>query len=456
MEQRSVRVLLRGRPQPAEPAGPDSVRQEKGEEFLTAMDRKVEPPPRWRRLVVRGVGAALVAGILAMAYWRFALTRTLAVNADHLVIAPVRVGVFAEYIPAQATIQPRVTAYLDAVEGGQVAERLVEEGTLVKRGQVIVRLKNTNLELEVLGRQAQLMEQLDRLNSTLLSFQQARLGHERELIDAGAQVRQITQRLARRQALGVAGAVPAAEIDELKIDLDHYRSLEQKMTEARDVDAQFQARQMAQLRAAIKATQDNISMAGQTLQSLAVKAPISGQLSALDADLGAAKAAGQRIGQIDDSTSYKAEARVDEFYLGRIAIGQSATTDIEGQKLHLEVAKVYSEVRDRQFKVDLFFTGAAPRSLRRGQTLQLRLEIGAAHQSLVTANGPFYQDTGGAWVFVLSASGAEAERRNVRLGRHNPEQIEVLSGLSAGEQIITSSYESLRAFDRIHIRGNSN
>jgi len=456
MEQRSVRVLFRGPPQPEEPGGPDSAREEKGEEHLTAMDRKVEPPPRWRRRVVWGVVAALLIGATGAAYWRFALTRTLALNRDHLIIAPVKVGVFAEYIPAQATIQPRVTAYLDAIEGGQVAEKLVEEGAYVKRGQVIVRLKNTNLELEVMGRQAQLMEQLDRLNSTLLSFQQARLGHERELIDASAQVRQIAQRLVRRQALGVAGAVPAAEIDELKIDLDHYRSLEQKMAEARDVDVQFQAKQMKQLREAIKATQDNISMAGETLQSLAVKAPISGQLSALDADLGAAKAAGQRIGQIDDSTSYKAEARVDEFYLGRIAIGQSGTAEIDGQVLALEVAKVYPEVRDRQFKVDLFFTGAAPRSLRRGQTLQLRLEIGAAHQSLVTANGPFYQDTGGAWVFVLSPSGTEAERRNVRLGRHNPEQIEVLSGLSAGEQIITSSYESLREFDRIHIRGNSN
>jgi HlyD family secretion protein len=405
---------------------------------------------------VWGLAAAALMGVMAAAYWRFALTRTLTVNADHLVIAPVKVGVFAEYIPAQATIQPRVTAYLDAVEGGQVAERLLDEGAFVKRGQVIVRLKNTNLELEVLGRQAQLMEQLDRLNSTLLSFQQARLGHERELIDASSQVRQITQRLARRQALGVAGAVPAAEIDELKIDLDHYRSLEQKMAEARDVDVQFQAKQMKQLRDAIKVTQDNISMAGETLQSLAVKAPISGRLSALDADLGAAKAAGQRIGQIDDSTSFKAEARVDEFYLGRIAIGQSATTEIEGQALHLEVAKVYSEVRDRQFKVDLFFTGMAPQSVRRGQTLQLRLEIGAAHQGLVAPNGPFYQDTGGAWVFVLSPAGTEAERRNVRFGRHNPEQIEVLSGLRAGEQIITSSYDALRAFGRIHIRGNSN
>jgi HlyD family secretion protein len=420
------------------------------------MDRKVEPRSPWRRRLVWAVAALVVLGIVGGAYWKFALTRTLVVNRGQVVIASVDAGVFAEYIPAQATIAPRTTAYLDAVEGGQVAEKLVEEGAFVKRGEVLVRLKNTNLQLEVLGRQAQLMEQLDRLNSTMLSFEQARLGHERELIDANAQVRQLSQRLTRRQALDVAGAVPASELDELRIDLDRYRKVEQKMLEAREVDQKFQTQQLAQLRDAIKATQANIGMAGETLQSLAVKAPITGQLTSLDAELGAAKSPGQRIGQIDDLTAYKAEAGVDEFYLGRIAIGQAATAQIDGHLQHLEVAKIYPEVRDRQFKVDLFFTRPAPQSPRRGQTLQVRLEIGAAHRSLVIGNGPFYEDTGGTWAFVLSPTGDEAQRRNVRLGRHTPEQVEVLSGLSPGERVITSSYESMRAYDRIRIRGNSN
>jgi len=426
-----------------------------GRERFSPIDRMLAPRGRGRRRLLWAGGALLLIGCAGVAYWRFALTRTLVADRHQLVVATVRRGVFSEYIPATASIEPRVTAYLDAVEGGQVAERLVEAGAFVKRGQVLVRLNNTNLQLEVLGRQAQLMEQLDRLNSTLLSFQQARLGHERELIDAGAQVKQLSQRLARRQALGVAGAVPAAEIEEIEIDLERYRNLESKMLEARAVDRQFQDQQITQLRAAIQTTQQNIARAGETLDSLAVKAPIAGQLSSLDAELGAAKAPGQRIGQIDDSTSFKAEANVDEFYLGRVAIGQRATTQIDGHTQTLEVAKVYPQVRDREFKVDLFFTGAAlPVSLRRGQTLQVRLEIGAARDTLVTGNGPFYEDTGGAWVFVLTSSGAAAERRNVRLGRRNPEQIEVLSGLSAGERIITSSYESLRAFDRISIRAN--
>lgn len=420
------------------------------------MDRRVEPPPSVRRWLLWAVAVVVLVGAAAVAYTRFALTRTLAVNRQQLVIASVKTEVFTEYVPATATIAPRVTAYLDAVEGGQVAEKLVEEGVLVKQGQVLVRLKNTNLQLEVLGRQAQLMEQLDRLNSTVLSFQQAKLAHERDLIDASAQIQQLSQKLARRQALGAAGAVPAAEIDELRIDLDRYRNLQKKMEEAREVDRKFQTQQLAQLREAIKTTQANIAMAGETLQSLNVRAPITGQLSALDAELGAAKAPGQRIGQIDDFTTYKAEASVDEFYLGRVALGQVATANIDGQPQRLEVAKVYPQVLSRQFKVDLLFTGPPPQSLRRGQTLDVRLEIGAAHRSLVTGNGPFYEDTGGTWVFVLTKSGTEAERRNVRLGRRNPEQIEVLSGLSAGERIITSSYDSLRAFDRLSLRGPAN
>ncbi|MFL6606286.1 MAG: efflux RND transporter periplasmic adaptor subunit [Steroidobacteraceae bacterium] len=442
MNARIARTLLRSRPRP----------ESESDEHLSAMDRRAEPLPRIRRRVLLAVGITLVAGMLGVGYVKLGLTRTLAVSRDQVVIAPVKSDVFTEYIPSEARIAPRKTAYLDAVEGGQVSEVLVEEGALVERGQVLVRLNNTNLQLEVLGRQAQLMEQLDRLASTTLSFEQARLGHERDLIDATAQIRQLSQRLARREASG--GAVPAAEIEETRIDLERFRNLEIKMTEARDVDRKFQTQQMAQLRDAVKTTQQNLARAGETLQNLAVRAPIRGQLSALDADLGAAKAPGQRMGQIDDSTAYKAEASIDEFYLGRVAVGQLATAEVDGHPQRLEVAKVYSQVRDRQFKVDLVFTGSAPQSLRRGQTLQVRLEVGAAHKSLVTANGPFYEDTGGTWVFVLARSGREAERRNVRLGRRTPEQVEVLAGLSAGERIITSSYEQLRAFDRIRIRGD--
>jgi len=422
------------------------------DEKFTPMDRRLETKSRWRRwlLPVAGVTVLLVAGIAV--YARYALTRSVTVREASVVIARVRRAAFTEYVPATAVVAPRRTAYLDAVEGGQVAEVLVEEGAFVARGQVLLKFKNTNLQLEMLGRQAQLMEQLDRLNQTILSFEQARITHQRDLIDTSAQIESLTQRQQRREALRGSGTVSQEELAELAIDIDKTRKLQAAAIEARDLDEKFRSEQLAQLRSSITTTRENLEMASQALQSLSVKAPISGQLTALDADLGAAKAPGQRIGQIDDSTAYKVEAGVDEFYLGRVKPGQSATAEWNGKNWKLEVAKVYPQVTDRQFKVDLYFTQeAAPEGLRRGQSMEVRLEVGAPSQGLVTANGPFFEETGGSWVFVLPPTGNVAVRRRVRFGRRNPEQIEVLSGLAEDERIVSSGYEQLRKFDRIEI-----
>jgi HlyD family secretion protein len=428
----------------AQPAADD-------EEKFSAMDRRVEPPPRGRRRLLLGIGIAVLLTAFIALYARYALTRSATVRAASVVIAPVKRSVFTEYVPATAVVAPRTTAYLDAVEGGQVAEVLVEEGAFVTRGQVLLKLKNTNLQLEMLGRQAQLMEQLDRLNQTILSFEQARVAHERDLIESSAQIEQLSQRQQRREALRASGLVAQQELDELGIDLTRARKLHASSLTARDIDEKFRKEQVTQLRSAVTTIRENLAMASETLQSLSVQAPISGQLTALNADLGAAKAPGQRIGQIDDSTTYKIEASVDEFYLGRVKPGQSATAVANGKTWKLEVAKVYPQVTSRQFKVDLHFAEAVPEGLRRGQSMEVRLEVGAPSKGLVTANGPFFEETGGQWVFVLPPSGNVAQRRPVRFGRRNPEQIEVLAGLAAGERIISSGYEQLRKFDRVEI-----
>ena len=432
--------------------GPQLVVDE--EEKFSAMDRRVDTVVGTRRRwLLVGAGAAVLLAVAAALYVRFALTRSVTVREASVVIAPVRMEVFTEYVPATAMVAPRTTAYLDAVEGGQVAEVYVEEGVFVKRGQVLIKLKNTNLQLEMLGRQAQLMEQLDRLNQTILAFEQARVTHEKELIESSAQIDQLEQRQQRREALRATGMVSKEEVDELAIDLTRARKLQAAATEARDIDDKFRNEQVAQLRSAIKTTRENLDVASETMESLLVKAPITGQLTALSADLGAAKTPGQRIGQIDDSTAYKVEAGIDEFYLGRVKPGQLATAESNGKTWKLEVAKVYTQVTDRQFKVDLYFTAAAaPEGLRRGQSMQIRLEVGAPSRGLVTANGPFFEETGGNWVFVLPPTGTVAQRRAVRFGRRNPEQIEVLAGLTAGERILSSGYEQLRKFDRIQIK----
>lgn len=427
-------------------------RAENEDEKFSPMDRRVQAKPRGRRWLLVGISAAVLLAAVAL-YARYALTRSVTVREASVVIARVRRAVFTEYVPATAVVAPRRTAYLDAVEGGQVAERLVEEGAFVTQGQVLLKLKNTNLQLEMLGRQAQLMEQLDRLNQTVLSFEQARVTHQRDLIDTTAEIESLTQRQKRRQALwDNGGTVSQEELAELAINIDKNRKLQAAALEARDLDDKFRNEQLAQLRSSIKTTRENLVMAGTTLDSLTVKAPIAGQLTALDAELGAAKAPGERIGQIDDTTAYKVEADVDEFYLGRVKPGQPAAAESNGKTWKLEVAKIYPKVTERQFKVDLYFSeGSAPEGLRRGQSIQVRLEVGAPSKGLVTANGPFFEETGGNWVFVLPPSGNVAQRRTVRFGRRNPEQIEVLAGLAEGERIISSGYEQLRKFDRIKI-----
>ena len=228
-----------------------------------------------------------------------------------------------------------------------------------------------------------------------------------------------------------------------------YRPVSSDLSEAKEVDERFQSTQIVRLDEALEAMNRNLGIARENLQNLTVTAPISGQLTLLEANVGESKSAGERIGQVDQVDAFKVTALVDEFYIARIAQGQFATVEIDDQDYGLEVTIVYPGVQNRQFEIDLLFTGDAPRGIRRGQTLRMRLEIGQPADSLVLANGSFYDDTGGQWVFVVEASGNEALRRPVRFGRRNPEGIEVLEGLRQGETVITSSYDQLLDFERI-------
>jgi HlyD family secretion protein len=422
------------------------------DEVLSSMDRQVVV--RWitRRRVLVAAGIGLLVALAALGYSQFALARTITVELGRVTTSAVKRGVFEDHIPATGVVVPKNTAFIDAVEGGQIAEILVEEGARVDSGQPLVRLKNTNLRLEVLGREAQLLEQLDRLSSALLSFQQARLQHDRELIESGAQIEQAERLLARRKALQVTGTVAVADIDDSELTVTRLRKVHAALEEAADVDRKFQTSQIAQIEEAIRTTRRNLAMIGESLESLTIRAPFAGQLTVLDAHLGESKAPGQRIGQLDRPDEYKVEALLDEFYLARVTVGQEGTARIGGDDRRLRIAKVYPHVRQRQFKVDLTFEDEPGTSIRRGQTLQIRLRLGESAPGLVVGNGAFYDDTGGRWVFVLAPGRGTAERRDVKLGRRNSEEVEVVSGLAPGEEVVTSSYEPFRRFDRIRFR----
>jgi HlyD family secretion protein len=221
------------------------------------------------------------------------------------------------------------------------------------------------------------------------------------------------------------------------------------------LDEQFGANQLVRMSEALDGMNKNLAIARESLSNLVIVAPIDGQLTMLEANTGESKARGQRVGQVDELDEFKVSAFVDEFYLSRVVVGQLADVEIDGESFGLEVVKEYPGVRDRQFEIDLKFTGQALPQLRRGQTVRMRLEIGQPADTLVLANGVFYDDTGGQWVFVVDASGEFAVRRDVRFGRRNPEGVEVLEGLREGERVITSGYESFEPFDRIQFDGGA-
>jgi HlyD family secretion protein len=432
-------------------------REEADEVAVSGMDRRVSQPLLSRSQVIALIGGALFVAAAAYGYVRYGLERTLSMDVERLVVSTVKPGSFHDYIPITGNVQPRETVYLDAVDGGQVVELLVEEGAVVAAGQPLVRLNNTNLQLQVINSEAQLSEQLNRLTSTKLAFEQSRLRNRRELIDMEFQVEQTAQRLRRMQSLAETGAIKRSDIEDAELDLNRLRGLLAAAQEAKRIDETFQKEQIEQVNNTIAQLNKNLSIARQNLDNLTIKAPIAGQLTSLEAHPGESKRPGERIGQIDQIDTYKVEALVDEHYLARAAVGQEATAQIDGAEYRLQLTKLYSEVRNRQFKVDMTFDGDAPKSdapksVRRGQSLQLRLAIGASSQGLVVANGPFYEDTGGQWAFVVD--GGQAQRRPIKLGRRNPESVEVLEGLSANDRVITSSYESLKDFTRIELRGD--
>ncbi len=421
----------------------------------TAMDRDVKARLLTPRLALNAAGVLLM--ITLATYWALHFGRnSVRVDRGRLTLSMVGVGTFRDYIPVTGVVQPETTVYLDVAQGGQVEERLVEEGASVHQGEPLVRFRNTALELQVTAQEAQLAESLFQLSSVGLQMQNSRLQHQRDLTEANAAIADSERRLSRLRPLLADGFVRRADVDDEEATLRRYREEREAVAETRALDLRAQADQTRQLNDALAQLERNHKIAQHTLEDLVVRAPIDGQLTTLDAEIGSSKSPGQHIGQIDREGAFKVSVPVDEFYLGRIVGGQEGATDIEGRPWRLVVNKIHPEVKNRQFSVDMQFRASPPASLRRGQSVQIRLEIGEPSQGLVVENGPFYDDSGGRWVFVVSTDGHRADKRTVALGRHTPQSVEILSGLVAGERIVTSSTADFRDLDTLDISGGSN
>ncbi len=417
------------------------------------MDRKVQK----KTPIGKRVGYAAAALLVVAFGWWFVETllqgRSLTVNSQRITVSPVTVGAYEDFIPLRGRLVPRSTVYLDAIEGGRVEEILVEDGAIVEAGDPIAVLSNTNLQLEVLGREAAVTEQLNNMRTIELQLEQNRLSHKRNLIEIDYQIKRLTRAVARQRDLASKDLASRSTIEELEDELTYFENRRDITLESQETDVRMQEQQLRQLREAGGQLQAGLGFARKNIDDLRVRAPLPGKLSGFDIEVGQSIGRGERLGQIDDPNGYKLNVRIDEFYIDRVDLQQSAVAEHNGRDIELNISKIYPQITDGQFEVDMVLADE-PDGLRRGQTKQVRLTLGDNTDAILIPNGAFYQETGGNWIFVVSADRSEAIRRNVRMGRRNDEFIEVLDGLEPGEHVITSPYTSYIDMDRLALDDN--
>ena len=413
-----------------------------------AMDRVVERKKIDKKILI---GGAVAAGLLLLLiFWIFAPSAgSMTVERDRLTVSAVQSGTFEDFLPLRARVTPSVTVYLDAVEGGRVEQKIVEDGTQVVQGQLLAVLSNANLQLSTLARQTEVEQQLNNMRSQELALAQTRNTNMRDLNQAETELAKARRLYELQKPLSERGFVSTKQFNDTQDDLAYQQKRLQILRRSIAQDEALQSSQLRQLRAAAASMNSSLGIARGSLSQLQIRAPVTGQLSGFDVQLGQSLQQGERIGQIDSSGSNKLQADVDEYYLSRVAVGQGAAADVNGRTYRMKVSKVYPQVRNGQFQIDLVFDGPAPTSVQRGQTLQTKLTLGDSSRAVLVPNGAFFNDTGGNWIFVVDKGGRSATRRAVQLGRKNADFIEVLGGLKPGEQVVTSSYSGLVDKDRL-------
>jgi len=417
-----------------------------------AMDRVVERKGLSNRVKL-GLGAIGLLLVLAIFYYFSPSANSQTVPASRLTISTVTQGRFDDFLPLRARVEPLVTVFLDAVEGGRVERILVEDGTVVQQGQMLAVLSNPELQLNVLARQTEVTQQINNMRSQELALNQNRLANERARIEADLATDTARRQYEMQRPLAERGFVAGRTVADSRDTYEANRRRSEVVRTQQASDERLQSSQLAYLRASSASLNQSLEIARQSLDSLNLRAPVAGQLTSFAIQVGQSLQRGERLGQIDSNGRNKLRAQVDEFYLGRVAVNQVATAEVGGRNFQMRVSKIYPQVRNGAFEIDLQFIGAEPADLQRGQTVQARLTLGAPAQARMIPNGSFYNDTGGAWVFVVAPDGRSAVRRQVRLGRRNNDFIEVLDGLDPGERVITSPYTGFVERDRLSLSG---
>ena len=417
------------------------------------MDRKIELTRteklrKWWPLAVAGVTVVAAIGWLLLGNH----SSTLRVASDELTVSEVVRAEFKDYVRTSGQVMPIEVVQIAPEEGGIVMEKVVEEGAHVRRGDVIVRLSNANLDLQILNAEAELAEKQNMLRNTQVAMEQDRLNNLTE--EAQLDMDTERKRRAYEQNERLVGERLISREDYVQSREDYELAARKKRLVSQRLrqDSIYRSVQMDQMEDNLANMRRNVVLVRQRKDKLEVRSAIDGELGLLDVELGQSLSPGQKIGQINDLRDYKVQAEVDEHYIDRFRQGLQATVEREGETYTMLVRKVYPEVRQGKFRVDFLFTGNRPSRLRSGQTFYLNVELGQSAQAVLIPRGTFFQTTGGQWIFVLSRDGRHAYRRPIRIGRQNPRHYEVLEGLDPGERVITSGYEAYKDFEQLEVK----
>ena len=419
------------------------------------MDRVIERKKGISRIISRKAIPYWIGGIV-VAFAIYLIFRpdvkTLRINSETLSIQTVRVGEFNDYVRISGLVQPMTTVQLSLQEGGIVQEIIVEEGCMVKKGDIILILSNENLDLQILNSEAELAEKENILRNTMISMEQQKLSVEEERLQYQLDARRFKRTFLQNEQLYNDSLIARETYLQSKEDYELACDKLNLILNRQKQDSLYRSVEIRQMEESLNNMRLNMQMIRKRRDNLSIKAPIDGVLGLLDVVLGQSVGAGTKIGQINNLDNYKIEAQIDEHYIDRVTAGLSATFERQGESYGAILRKVYPEVRDGKFKADFKFDGEQPRNIRAGQTYYLNLQLGQPTEGVIIPRGSFYQKTGGRWIYVVSADGTKATKHEIHIGRQNPQYYEVLEGLSGGEKVIVSNYDDFGDSDVLMIK----
>lgn len=409
------------------------------------MDRVIEKKRgfQWRKHGLYAVGAVFL--LLLLGWILFGNhAATLRVNTEDVTLSDVERAEFKDYVRTNGRVMPIQVVQISPEEGGIVMEKVVEEGTMVRKGDVIIRLSNSGLDLQILNAEAELAEKQNLLRNTQVAMQQDRLNNQTEQAQLDMDTQRKQRAYEQNERLYAEHLISREVYLQSKEDYLLSQKKRSLVGQRLQQDSLYRTVQMDQMEDNLENMRRNVVLVRQRKDKLEVRSAIDGELGLLDVELGQSIQAGQRIGQLNDLSDFKVQAEIDEHYIDRVRQGLAATFTRGSKKYELQVRKVYPEVRGGKFRCDFTFRGERPEQIRSGQTYYIDLELGQPEEAVIIPRGTFFQTTGGQWIFVLDKSGTKAYRRNIRIGRQNPQYYEVLEGLEPGERVVTSGYEAFK------------